>query len=253
MKKLITASIGLLVQAALQPAAAADVAPAPYYYRAPVVIFTWTGFYFGGHGGGGWATKDTSATQFNLAGVPVNPAAVNVDVNGWLAGGQIGANYQAGSWVFGIEVDASGANLTGNSACSSTTAGVTFTSNCQAKVNGLGTVAGRVGVAIDRSLIYGKGGAAWASDSYTLNSTGLTFNANESRWGWMLGAGFEYSFTDNWSWKIEYNYLDFGTRSVGFADTTGFFSFNTSIRERINVVKAGVNYRFGWAPVGVTY
>jgi outer membrane immunogenic protein len=86
-----------------------------------------------------------------------------------------------------------------------------------------------------------------------LNSTTLSFNGNESRWGWMVGAGFEYSFTDNWSWKIEYNYLDFGTRAVGFTDTTGLFNFTTNIRERINLVKAGVNYRWGWAPVGVVY
>jgi outer membrane immunogenic protein len=256
MRKLIVASIGLLMQAALQPAAAADVAPAPYYspyYRPAVVIFTWTGFYFGAHGGGGWASKDASATQFNVAGVPVIPAAVSIDANGWLAGGQIGANYQVGSWVFGVEVDASGANLTGNSTCTSSALGVAFTSNCQAKVDGVGTLAGRLGFAVDRALVYGKGGLAWADDSYVLNSTTLSFNGNESRWGWMVGAGFEYSFTDNWSWKIEYNYLDFGTRAVGFTDTTGLFNFTTNIRERINLVKAGVNYRWGWAPVGVVY
>ena len=69
----------------------------------------------------------------------------------------------------------------------------------------------------------------------------------------MLGGGFEYSFTDNWSAKIEYNYLDFGTRGVEFTDTTDQFSLNADIRQRIHVVKAGINYRFGWAPVGVTY
>jgi outer membrane immunogenic protein len=159
MRKLIVASIGLLMQAALQPAAAADVAPAPYYspyYRPAVVIFTWTGFYFGAHGGGGWASKDASATQFNVAGVPVIPAAVSIDANGWLAGGQIGANYQVGSWVFGVEVDASGANLTGNSTCTSSALGVAFTSNCQAKVDGVGTLAGRLGFAVDRALVYAR-------------------------------------------------------------------------------------------------
>ena len=86
------------------------------------------------------------------------------------------------------------------------------------------------GVALDRVLFYGKGGAAFANDKYEINST-AAFRANETRWGWMAGAGIEYSFTD----------------------TTGFFGLDTSIRERIHVAKAGINYRFGWAPVGVTY
>ena len=125
--------------------------------------------------------------------------------------------------------------------------------SCNAKVQGLGTIAGRLGVAFDRALIYGKGGAAWANDKYEINLPPLTFNANETRWGWMLGGGFEYSFTDNWSSKIEYNYLDFRNRAIEFTDTTDQFSINTTIKERVHLVKAGINYRFGWAPVGVTY
>jgi outer membrane immunogenic protein len=81
----------------------------------------------------------------------------------------------------------------------------------------------------------------------------LNFNANETRWGWMVGAGLEYSFTDSWSAKIEYNYLDFGDRSVEFTDTTDQVSLDASIRQHIHVVKTGINYRFGWAPVGVRY
>ena len=68
-----------------------------------------------------------------------------------------------------------------------------------------------------------------------------------------LWSGIEYSFTDNWSAKVEYNYLDFGSHAVRFTDTTGLFALDTSIRERIHVAKVGINYRFGWAPVGVTY
>ena len=98
--------------------------------------------------------------------------------------------------------------------------------------------AGRLGFALDRVLFYGKGGTAFANDKYELNSI-AAYRANETRWGWMAGAGIEYSFTDNWSAKIEYNYLDFGSRAVRFTDTTGFFALDTSIRERIHVAKVG--------------
>ena len=57
MKRHILAGISMVALAvALQPAAAADL---PVAYRAPqnYVIFTWTGFYFGAHGGGAGRTS----------------------------------------------------------------------------------------------------------------------------------------------------------------------------------------------------
>jgi outer membrane immunogenic protein len=255
MRKLIVAWFGIAaLAAALRPAAAADL-PMIYRPQQTYVIFTWTGFYFGVHGGGGWGQKEVTAAPFPVGGgINFVQSAVTANPSGWIAGAQIGANYQVGSWVFGFEADGGGADLSGNATCSHSLVGiVTVTANCSAKVNSLGTVAGRLGIALDRMLVYGKGGGAWANDQYQLNSALLAFNANETRWGWMVGAGVEYSFTDTWSAKIEYNYLDFGTRAIRFTDTTGLFNLDTNISERIHVVKAGINYRFGWAPVGVTY
>ena len=166
------------------------------------------------------AARTRPSAPFVFGGALVGPPGTNVDISGGLAGGQIGANYQAGSWVFGVEADASWADLTGNTACASGIVGVA--ANCRAKVDALGTFAGRLGFALDRVLLYGKGGIAFANDKYELNSI-AAYRANETRWGWMAGAGIEYSFTDNWSAKIEYNYLDFGTRAVRFTDTTGTF------------------------------
>ena len=65
-----------------------------------------------------------------------------------------------------------------------------------------------------------------------------------------MGPGVEYAFIDNWSAKLEYNYMDFGTRGVRFASPTASLVFlDANIRERIHVVKVGINYRFGPAPV----
>jgi outer membrane immunogenic protein len=69
----------------------------------------------------------------------------------------------------------------------------------------------------------------------------------------MVGAGLEYAFYDNWSAKIEYNYLGFNTGNFTFTDVTGSFFLNNSIQQQLHVVKAGINYRWGWAPVGVRY
>jgi outer membrane immunogenic protein len=275
MKNLTVASVGLMaLAAALRPAAAAETGvpygPPPVVYApAPaVVIFTWTGFYFGAHVGGGWAHKTETGFPYNFVGDIINPAQFSLDASGWLAGGQIGAMYQAGSLVFGAEADASGANLTGNGACPSNSSftGAQLAGSCDVKVVGLGTFAGKLGAAFDRLLVYGKAGGAWANDKYNLNATSTytppgasgplappSFSGTETRWGWMVGAGFEYAFYDNWSARIEYNYLGFRHTTLQFTDTTGQFFLNTSIQQQMHIVKAGLNYRWGWYPVGIRY
>jgi outer membrane immunogenic protein len=253
MRKLVFAIIGALaLAAASRPAAAADIPPYGYGGPPSIVIFTWTGFYFGVHGGGGWGSKDIAALPFGVNGTVFSPPGTTPNVSGWLAGGQVGVNYQAGSWVFGVELDASAADLNGSAGCVPAGTVAVF-GNCSAKIDMVGTVAGRLGVAFDRLLVYGKAGGAWTDDSYNLTTAGLSFNASETRWGWVLGAGIEYAFADAWSWKVEYDYLGLGTRGVRFTDTTGFFNVDTNIREQMHVVKTGINYRFGQPPIGVTY
>jgi outer membrane immunogenic protein len=238
--------------------------PDLYQPRPAVVIFRWTGFYAGLHAGGGGGSKDVSAVPFSFAASPtiagelITPLPFNVGVSGWLAGGQVGANYQSGSFVIGIEADASGANLKGSNTCLNTVTVfnvvvATNSASCSAKVDSLGTIAARLGYAFDHLLVYGKFGASWSNDHYdrpvgTLLGTAvgtLNFTANETRWGWVLGAGAEYAFTDNWSAKIEYNYLGSGTRSLRFSEPTGLAQIDADIREQIHLVKVGINYRLG--------
>lgn len=262
MKKLFVAAVAAGALAAVaRPASAADIAVAPIYRPAPVVIFSWTGIYIGAHLGGGWARKEESALPFRNAGSTISLAPTSFDLGGWLGGGQVGANYQSGSWVLGIEAQASWARLTGSSACSSTVAlaGATtvFAADCSAKVYNLGTIAGRLGFALDHLLIYGKAGAAWTDDKYNIVTPTaglpLVFGANETRWGWMLGAGLEYAFTDAWSAKVEYNYMNFGSRGIRFSDTTGLVFVDTSISQHSSVVKIGINYRLGVSPIAIRY
>src|SRR5215831_13022834 len=90
---LVTAiSIALFGQTGL----AADL-PAPMM-RPTAAPYSWTGFYLGIEGGGGWAkTRHTNA----LNGINSGDASIN----GGLFGGTYGYNVQAGPWVLGIEGD----------------------------------------------------------------------------------------------------------------------------------------------------
>ena len=71
--------------------------------------------------------------------------------------------------------------------------------------------------------------------------------------GGTVGVGIEYGFTPNWSAKIEYDYIAFGTRNTAFTSPVG--PFTEDVRQNISLVKAGVNYRFNWggAPLMAKY
>jgi outer membrane immunogenic protein len=61
----------------------------------------------------------------------------------------------------------------------------------------------------------------------------------------MLGAGAEYAFGQNWSAKLEYNYLRFGSISPTFTTTGGLAVAGTGeLKLNTHIVKAGLNYRF---------
>ena len=72
--------------------------------------------------------------------------------------------------------------------------------------------------------------------------------ASERRSGWTVGAGLEWAFWNNWSAKLEYDFYNFGTRTLTF---TGTFAGvpevvpGIEIRQRASVAKFGINYRFG--------
>ena len=87
---------------------------------APILppMFSWTGFYIGGHFGADWFDNDwfTPLTPRNIAsGCPGYPiSAGSHSASSWLAGGQVGFNYQTGMWVLGVEVDGSWTDLKGS-------------------------------------------------------------------------------------------------------------------------------------------
>ena len=86
-----------------------------------------------------------------------------------------------------------------------------------------------------------------AHGQFSVANSGIVENliggeVSDNRWGWMWGAGLEYAFAANWSAKVEYNYLDFGTKDYFINDAPVF-----DITTRIHLVKFGINHRFGYA------
>ena len=230
-------------------ASAADMAPRYTKAPPPVIapIYNWTGFYIGINGG--WAS---SHKCWDFAGTAAVPLAVLVaegchDATGGIIGGQVGYNWQAGNWVFGLEAQGDWADLKGQNV---SLAFPTFTN--RSRIDGIGLFTGRVGYAWNNVLLYVKGGAAVVHDKYNFFLNGAVVDtgvASETRWGGTVGTGVEVGFAPNWSVAFEYDHIFLGDRNITFASPT--FTVDR-IRQDVDMVTARVNYRFG-GPVVARY
>jgi outer membrane immunogenic protein len=207
-------------------ASAADLA-ARRYTKAPAPvspIYDWSGFYAGVMGGYAWGSG----------------------ASGGFGGGTLGYNWQApgSQFVFGLEADAAGSSLKQTQTTALNVLGFPVTATGEDKVDAFGSVTGRVGVALDASLLYAKGGYAWADNKITLGASAFgipIFSGSDSHLhsGYTVGAGVEYMFAPNWSAKLEYMYANLSSQTYTITGTSfdsGTIDFNT--------VKAGINYHF---------
>jgi opacity protein-like surface antigen len=234
------------------------------YAKAPIAAApsssssSWAGFYLGVHGGYGWATDKFSTTvSFTV------PAVNGIKSAGWVAGGQVGHNWQFDRVVAGLELDFSGAGLDGSSSSApiNNGGGNTETFKFSERVKYLGTARGRLGwLPTGNVLLYGTAGLAWerldSTEADAITTAGVTATSISTspvdRFGWVAGAGAEsLLFGTNWIARIEYLHYDFGRNATAVSGTFNFpptpaVTFeSTAGRQTIDVVRAGVSYKFG--------
>jgi outer membrane immunogenic protein len=217
-------------------------------YKPPLVpaAYTgWTGFYIGVNAGGGIGNGHS---DFSIAGVP-NFASINNSLSGAIGGVEAGYNWQTGIAVLGIEADFAASGLKGSlsAPCPPGLCGLPLTATYSQKVPWFGTVRGRLGVATSGWLIYATAGYAYARlDTEAVATAGAATAAvsmHETRNGWTAGGGIEVALAPGWSGKLEYLYLDYGKVSTTWT-LPGLPSITDDARFYMNVVRAGVNYRF---------
>jgi outer membrane immunogenic protein len=118
----------------------------------------------------------------------------------------------------------------------------------------------RLGMAVGQALVYVKGGGAYGSFQYAFidASDFHDFDVNSVKLGWLVGGGVEYAFTQNWSAKVEYDYLNFGTNNISTfltaaaaAEAEGGLNISGAhtpyafrVSETKNIVKGGLNFKF---------
>ncbi len=247
---------GAIALTVVSPAFAADLpagpppqAPAAYVpVQAPV--YNWGGVYIGVNAGGSWVDQGAPTNTVTSSGLAV--AGISSSSSGFAAGGQAGANFQTGQWVFGIEGDAdylsNKATVTGADAAGASVQHV-YT------LDFLSTVRGRVGFAWDRTLIYGTGGLAMGDYSVqrTQISTvtgfatpispapGTVETESNFRIGYAAGGGLEYGISDNVTVRAEYLFA-----ALSGATDTFTVSNRTQVAptEYVNIVRGGLNFKF---------
>lgn len=220
-------TLGLLAAVATTSVMAADlIVEEPIAVEALAAAHDWNGAYVGVFAGYGSGNAEWGAF-FDL----------DVPVAGWLAGGTVGANFQADSLVFGVEGDLAWSGIGGNVACP------TPTFDCSTNINWLGTLRGRAGFAADAALLYVTAGLAVAAvDSATEDPPAAADVFSSTYVGWAAGAGVEFAVTDDVSIKAEYLYVDLGTQTSPAADLGA--GADTPIAITAHTAKVGLNWGF---------
>lgn len=219
--------------------------------------FDWSGFYAGittGVGDNRLTLTDTgrgpAGTWF---GIPGLTGSGNTD--GFIGGVRVGYNLALDPIVVGVEADLglSGFSLYDDS----------FDFVIASNTSWLGTVRGRVGVAVPDTplpaLIYGTGGLAVAQIEHTIGDTSTVFDAgqfgpntvDETRTGYVVGAGVEMAVTDNVLVGLEYLYMDFGKTSVNgicvvcFNGGTPGTPYVFDFEDRVQTIRLNLSWKFG--------
>lgn len=187
----------LAATSAIAADAVSDIPAAPAAIENPA--FSWTGFDAGVQVGYGWNKQDI---------LGIAPAGtVNADFNTGMAGGFAGYNYQfSNNWVAGLEGD-----FEGNWGDGKLT--VLAPDFYQYGFDWQGSVRAKVGYAVDRALVYGTAGWAIGRGYLTVPGAGTQ---KENFYGFTVGAGVDYAFTDMIFGRVEYRYTNFGDQNFDY-------------------------------------
>lgn len=232
-----SAVAGLALGLASADAARAADAAQPLKAPRAMPVFDWSGFYVGGHAGYGGGSFGPGTNPLPQQGVFFPHS-----ITGLIGGAQAGYNLQfQNKWVAGVEADLSFTSPLDRPRLVPAPFNTTF--------DYFGTVRGRVGYAVGTWLPYVTGGAAWGRTRVDLNDADGNIVGNKRRMhlGWVAGTGLEVALGGNWSGKVEYNYIDLGTRTYGLGDVA---LPDVAVDPKIHTIKIGLNFRLWDIPPG---
>ena len=243
-------------------ASAADMpVPAAPAYAPPVyrpVIYDWSGIYGGLHLGAGVLEDQVTTTTTTILQPPgtvtkLSPFSV-------VGGAQAGVNFQIQQIVLGAEGTFTWSNISGTHVTPSLLP--TISENSTSRPRWYATATGKIGYAANDFLFYAKGGAAWMNVHYiqdvAVGGGQSSQTIIDTRSGFTVGGGVEYGITENLSARVEYDFLDFGTKNYTFGNLSVTpvggaatpLVLPVAIRSSTSLITAGIDYRFTWGGGG---
>ena len=209
----------------------------------------WSGFYIGAHAAYGWSEKDWTLLR-NAGPNPsgqIGSVITSHDADGGLGGLQAGYNTRFGGVVLGAEGEFSWTGMDGYSTWQSGGQNPGRFRDASTDIDWIATLSGRVGVPMGDVLLFVKGGVAWAEESYSHTGGNPPTNprllkGDDTRVGWLVGVGAEWACSDDWSLKLEYDYIDFGEDKISLTDGVRTAVFD--VEQDVHALKIGINFHF---------
>lgn len=258
-------------------------------FLSPAAAFEWSGWYWGGSVTGAYTPSDAAfnfpdgtpginnlyfagnVPYFSSAsdsGVAYSPFPTKLALNSALGVTlAAGYNFQTGALVYGLEGDVTGF-FNRPSATWSLTEDVSGGDHRVSSLHVTGgltvltTIRPRVGVVVDRLLLFGTGGLAVGQASLQTDAQlNQDFGKGVAGWdgsnsaikaGFVVGGGAEYALTDRTTFKIEGLYYDLGSISAT-ATGSGFWipsnlssvsPYTATVKLNGVLIRAGLNVKF---------
>lgn len=225
----------------------------------------WSGFYVGAHAGYGWGdgnvdlSGSSGAIHWNDPFLPGDQRQNFGGLDGWLGGLHVGANYQTGLVIVGLEADVSWSDIGDDLTTGVSVQGAQW--DIKTELDAFGTVRGRLGFLVSPTfLVYGTAGAAWGQFDVRQATTFLNppddggrTSGSFNHFGYVVGGGAEWALGQNLFLRAEYLYLDFGKEDYALKGTNKPpndpaavpYIETFSAEHELHTLRVGVSYKFG--------
>lgn len=176
----------------------------------------WSGFYAGLHGGYLKSNARLKTSRGNLGG-----SMFTMGLHG-------GYNWQSDNYIFGLEADINPLYFGKTKKRRGTISESDFSP--------LATIRPRIGMAFDNALLYGTAGVSFGGGSVK----GGGKEVSKLQTGWVIGAGSEYAFNNNWIMRAEYLFHGYGSsQKYKIKPATRSIKYKNS-----HEVRMGISYKF---------